>query len=232
MYIGICDDELIVASMLKDMVDEVLKSQEISATVEIFTLGTQLLENAVILDAVFLDIDMPEIDGIEVGKEICHKNPNCIIIMATGREDRYREAFKIRAVDFITKPFKKHNIEEAIEEIIKHQVGQKKLNMYYNRKLYAILEKEIVMIESYNGYVQCLTENTVFRKESSLNQMMEEVDQRIFFRINRKEIVNMYYIDKYSNSGIIKIKDKKLRISRDRKKEFEKAYVKFDLNYR
>lgn len=174
---------------------------------------------------------MPEMDGIEVGREILKLNPDCSIVMATGREDRYREAFHIKAVDFITKPFKSKEIRTAIEIVISGNIGMNKVVGYFDRNEIAVKEKQIVYIEAYNGYVQCNTEKMILRKDISLKKMMEQLDGRIFYQIRRELIVNMMWINKYEN-GRVYIQNKVFNVARVNKKTFEKSYKEFDLNYR
>lgn len=72
-------------------------------------------------DLVILDIKMPEIDGIETLKRIRWINKNTIVIMLTayGTMDSAKEALKLGAHDYITKPFKLDYIKEVIKENIK-----------------------------------------------------------------------------------------------------------------
>ena len=231
MRIAICDDKKIITSMLKRIVDDILKRRNISALVDEFWSGEELLKEIQEYDAVFLDMDMPGMDGIITGKLIMEKNRDCIIIMATGREDRYREAFHINARDFITKPFDEGNIEEALDIIIDGQMGKEPISLYKNGINYNIRQKDILYIEAYDGYIQCFTTSGMFRSEISLTQVMQEVDGRMFYRVRRGMAVNMMWVDKY-DKGKIHIGDKDIEPSRANKKQFEKAYIEFDLKYR
>lgn len=72
------------------------------------------------VEAVFLDLKMPGIDGIEVLKEIKEKNlcPNVIMITAYGTIENAVEAMKIGALDYITKPFDPEDLQKKVENII------------------------------------------------------------------------------------------------------------------
>ena len=73
--------------------------------------------------------------------------------------------------------------------------------------------------------------NKMLRSEASLRELERQLDERLFFRIHRKYIVNMAQVQSYRN-GIIRMKDTELPVSRRKKREFEQAYMKFDLKYR
>ena len=89
LRVGICDDEPLVAEALKRNILEIADRNGWNINVSYYESGNELLEAVDVLQAVFLDIDMPQMDGIETGKRIGEKNPECKIIMATGRVDRY-----------------------------------------------------------------------------------------------------------------------------------------------
>lgn len=231
MRIAICDDEKIVTARLREIIESSLQKRRVNATIKEFNSGKELLEEIQLFDAIFLDIDMPEMDGITVGREVQQKNPSCITIMATGKDDRYREAFHIHAKDFITKPFKETEVCEAVDIILKNQIGMKTVDMYCDRIKYSIRERDIIYIEAYNGYVQCYTKNMILRKDSSLLDVQKELDERIFFKVRREIIVNMIWVENYCK-GKVRLFNKTVNVSRTSQKEFEKVYREFDLNYR
>jgi len=68
------------------------------------------------IDIAYLDINMPELNGIDLAKKLKISNPNINIIFATGYDEYAKEAFTIQASDYLTKPIK----AEAIKTSLKH----------------------------------------------------------------------------------------------------------------
>lgn len=229
--IGICDDFPEAVKELKDKVEKCLLESGYHAEIKMFLSGQELLEEIEELDIVFLDIDMPEMDGIETGKMICSKNENCKIIIATGREDRFKEAFKINTFRFVSKPFNINEIKEALEDVWQTFIGIDTIELYQNRVLYSVEQKNIIYFYAYDSYVEAIVGTSKMRREISLAQLENLIDTRIFYRISRKYIVNLMHIDQYQN-GTVYIRDEKLKVARARKKEFEKIYREFDVKYR
>ena len=81
--------------------------------------GTQAVEKMVELepDVVFMDIDLPEKDGITTAKEILDINPDIFLIFATGYSQYMPEAFELYAFDYLMKPFQIERIRETIRKI-------------------------------------------------------------------------------------------------------------------
>lgn len=80
LKIGICDDEQIVSEILKRKVEICLREAGVQAEITLFSQGQDLLETGEDLDILFLDIEMPEMDGIEVGKN-CVKRETTVKLL-------------------------------------------------------------------------------------------------------------------------------------------------------
>lgn len=229
--IGICDDEENQANFLKEIVTEYLIKKNVVFDVKTFQGGQQLIRRADDLDIIFLDIEMPDLDGIETGMVLRRQKNQARIIMATGMVERFKESFKIEAFRFITKPFQCLEIEEALDAVLKTYIGMEEIELYQNRNLCMIRQNQIEYIKALDSCAEFIVGENVLRKDISLEQLERILDSRIFFRIHRKLIINMKFIEKYGG-GIVVVGGEKFIIARRKKKLFEMAYLEFDLNYR
>ncbi len=231
LRIGICDDEEMILKKLHGLVEQAVRRIGLEFEILAFSSGKDLLRQAEKLDLVFLDIEMPGLDGIEAGRMLCRINSECAIIMATGVEERYKEAFHVRALRFVTKPFDSSEIAEAIEACLKRRIGLKTVEAYRNRKPYQVCQREIAYVISYGSYVELMVRGKRFRKEASMEEMEKLLEPRLFSRADRKYLVNLGHVDDYKN-GIVTVGEEKIKASRRRRKEFERTYIEFDLEYR
>lgn len=229
LKIGICDDEQIIINQLERMIKDFIQKVSIDADIIEFLSGRDLLDKVLDLDVVFLDINMPDMDGIETGKYIQRINKNIKVIMATSMIERFKESFKINAFRFVTKPFEQEEIEEALNAVLKLRIGAEVIDLYEKRQSYCIQHRDIQYIISQDSYVEFIVENRVFRKETSINELEKVMNPILFFRIHRKYMVNMLWIQKIYD-GKIKINNTDIPISRRNRKKFEQAYIHFDLS--
>lgn len=229
--IGICDDQKEIVLELKKLIEAYFSAQDCSYELHMFLNGDDLLRQIEKINIVFLDIEMPGMDGIELGRRIKQINPECGIIMATGRVDRFKDAFRIHAERFVTKPFDREEIEEALRAVTRQNLGDETIELYLKRNAYAICQHDIWYIIAYNGYTEFVVGNKVFRKEASLNEIEGVLEKRLFYRINRKYAINMQWIQSYSD-GVIQIARREFVVSRRRRKDFEQKYIEYDLRYR
>lgn len=229
--IGICDDQPEVLEILQKMLGEICDENRISSEIRVFTDGNEMLGQIDEMQVAFLDIEMPQMDGIELGKKIKERNPKCKVIMATGMVERFKEAFYIQALRFVTKPFVKNELKEALEVAIEGLFFTKNIEGYAERNKYEFSEEEIIYIRAYNGYAELCVGEKIFRRECSLSELEEILNDHIFARINRDIVLNLNFVE-YCNEERVVVGTKEFRISRRRKKEFERKYIEFDLKYR
>lgn len=230
--IGICDDVPEVLEELGHMISEVLNERVCEYKIEKFSTGEKALFMAARLNILFLDIEMPEMDGIAVGEQIHKMNEDCKIIMATARVDRFKEAFKIRAFRFITKPFDIEELTMVLDEAIDLLSGTKTVKLHLNRIPYDIQQGDIVYVKAYESYVGAYVKNgKMMRKDISLSKMFSLLDERLFYRVARGYIINLSFIEFY-RKGVLKIADLEIGIPRMKKKDFEKRYEEYCFKYR
>ena len=104
LQIAICDDIIEQTLTLQGYIHAYCKKNNAEYKLNIYTSGRELIADVEKLDIIFLDIEMPELDGIETGRIIRSKNASCRIIMETVMVERMKEAFYIEAFRFIVKP--------------------------------------------------------------------------------------------------------------------------------
>jgi two-component system LytT family response regulator len=164
-------------------------------------------------DLVFLDIQMPRMDGFEVLKSLESENmPHVIFVTAY---DRYAiQAFEVHALDYLLKPFDTERFEEAISRA-KAQIQQDR-NRTLNKGLYALLEEmktpprylerlvikasgrvfflkteEIDWIEAQGKYVSIHAGKEEHLVREGMNTLENELDPKKFVRIHKSTIVNV-----------------------------------------
>jgi DNA-binding LytR/AlgR family response regulator len=229
--IGICDDEKQIIEVLKEKIMAYMESCTMEVNYLEFYSGEELLNSESQLDLLFLDIDMPGMDGIETGKRFRAQNRDCKIVMETARSDRMKEAFFLEAYRFIEKPFQDSEINEALSAFLESRIGFQKICLWERRKMVEVYQYQILLAQTYGSYTEFLVGSQTLRSEKSLKELEAELDDRMFVRIDKQYIVNLKYIDRYEN-GSVSIAGELIKVSRRRLRSFEEKYREYDLRYR
>ncbi len=175
------------------------------------------------VDLFFLDINMPEINGLSLAKIIGNKSK---IIFTTAYRDYAVDGFNLNVIDYLLKPIAFERFFEAIEKVnstFKPSETEKNNTTSKNfifvrseRKMVKINFDEILYIESLGDYLKVfLQDQTVITRET-MNNINNKLPLNKFIRIHRSYIVSLIEISSYTNEHI-ELKNKALPISRSYK---------------
>ncbi|MEI6585247.1 MAG: response regulator [Sediminibacterium sp.] len=169
-------------------------------------------------DLIFLDIQMPGKTGFDLLAEV-EKAPR--VIFTTAYDEYAIKAFEVNALDYLLKPVEPKRLADAIQklhiEISKEMVGLHGNNrgpltefdqvfVKDGERCWFVKLGEIRLFESVGNYAKVFfgTNKPLILK--SLNALEERLDDRMFFRANRKHIINLRWIEKiepYFNGGLL-----------------------------
>jgi DNA-binding LytR/AlgR family response regulator len=225
LKIGLCDDEKAV----HDLISGILDSEYV--LIHYFS-GEELLEGEEILDCLLLDIDMPEMDGIEVARHLNRRGVSYRIIMLTSKSERFKEAFEINAFRFVTKPVDEKELRHAIEDVYHRMLGTEKVKIYKEGKAYTVSQKEIVFIMANRYSTIIYTAQQEFRSEKSLVQWAQILEPKLFYQCHKSYIVNLARVIELENAYVRMSTGEKVAVSRRKWKDLQMKYMDYDVEYR
>ena len=123
MYIAICDNELSFAALLADAVKDYFALHDLTYNkLATYTSANELLADYAdknTLDILFLDIDMPEMSGMELARKLRLAHSNALIVFVTSHPEFMATSFQVEAFDFLTKPISANDISAVLKRCIK-----------------------------------------------------------------------------------------------------------------
>lgn len=187
------------------------------------------------VDVIFLDINMPELDGMSLGKIITKLNPDLKIIFITAYKDYAAEAFEIKAFDYLLKPYSEARINEVLSNLENSKISSvPKENNKLNKITVMLGEKMIVLSIDEICYIEIIEkESLIYTKDFSytsklnLSKWEELLPKNKFYRTHRSYIVNLDKIREiepwFNGTYILKIENikSKIPVSRNNIKEFK-----------
>jgi two-component system LytT family response regulator len=164
---------------------------------------------------IFLDIQMPKINGFET-LELIDKKPQ--VIFTTAFDEYAFKAFEQNAVDYLLKPFSNERFEKAVNKFLsanrtdssgsikqldelehstkKHQDEAHRIVVKNGTHILILPINDVLYIEAYDDYVKVFNKETFFLKKKTMSYYEEILDQNQFVRIHRSYILNINYITK------------------------------------
>ena len=164
-------------------------------------------------DLIFLDIQMPKINGFEM-LELIEQPPS--VIFTTAFDEYAIKAFESRAIDYLLKPFSKERFEKAVKKWLEHRnkADQKtvtqtllteEIRQPEERNRIVVREgsnirivpvHEVQYIEAYDDYVKIFTQKEMFLKKKTMSFYENSLDTSQFVRVHRSYIINLQQLTK------------------------------------
>lgn len=212
------DDERLARAELKKLLAE-FPEIEVIAEAANASEGIDKIEN-LNPDLVFLDIQMPGKTGFEMLAEL-NRAPD--VIFTTAYDEYALKAFEVNALDYLLKPVEPKRLADAIQKF--HGQEERESNGFQNEsgnkstlsdtdqvfvkdgeRCWFVRLADIRLFESVGNYAKVFFGNNKPLILKSLNALEERLDEKTFFRANRKHIVNLRMIEKiepYFNGGLL-----------------------------
>ncbi|GIV28239.1 MAG: DNA-binding response regulator [Bacteroidia bacterium] len=209
----IIDDEKKSRDNTRLMLTKYFSEIEIVGEAENGIEGRKLI-NELHPDLVFLDVNMPELNGLEMLESIPEKEKNFYVIFLTAYGDYTIQAIRAGAVDYLMKPLMKEELMQAIKRVSKYIEEKKashlassksndtKLMVSHSKGFTLIDFSEIIMLEAAGNYTDFyLTNGRKIISSRTLKDYEDILDKNLFFRISRSAIVNLSHIKEYNNNN-------------------------------
>ncbi len=180
-------------------------------------------------DLIFLDIQMPGKNGFELLEEL---DSVPTVVFTTAYDEYALKAFEYNAMDYLLKPIEPKRLEETVKKVIEKNIKataqasdtpvlseEDQVFVKDGDKCWFVKLSTVRLFESEGNYVRLYFEENKPLILRTLNYLDERLDNKIFFRANRKHIVNLKWIDSiepWLNGGLlVKLKGgNKIEVSR------------------
>jgi DNA-binding LytR/AlgR family response regulator len=194
---------------LKQLVAQVPQLELVSECAD----ATEALEalNTTSIELLFLDIEMPDMTGLDLIKKLGNKRP--LIIFTTAKRDYAAEAFELNVVDYLVKPLTFPRFKQAVEKAMealesnKEEVKVEEQGFVFvkdNGVLKRISIDDILFLEAMGDYVKVHTAQKFHVVHATLKSIEEKLPASKFIRVHRSYIVAINKID-YIQEGTISI---------------------------
>lgn len=225
MKLGICDDEAVVHHQVKEYINDI--DFGIPLEVTDFYNGEALIESASQIDILLLDICMPGLDGIEVGRKLKGNVNIGKIIMLTSMLERSPEAFEIETYRFITKPIDRKKLVNVIREAIDTFVGCTQIEVYLDNQKYRFQQRQIRYISKLTSRTEVIIGRASFQSGMTLAEWEKVLDARMFLQVHKSHIVNLSEIERIEDKIMLK-NGEILPVARRRKSELLNRFIQYD----
>jgi two-component system, LytTR family, response regulator len=215
----IIDDERLARNELKKLLQEFGEIEVIDEAANVQE-GIEKIEQHN-PDLIFLDIQMPGKTGFDLLEEL-ERAPK--VIFTTAYDEFALKAFEVNALDYLLKPVEPRRLSDAVQKLHQEEAREPSVNgngavartgllgeedqvfVKDGERCWFVKLNEIRLFESVGNYAKVFFGPNKPLILKSLNALEERLDEKVFFRANRKHIINMRWIEKiepYFNGGLL-----------------------------
>lgn len=206
MKIAICDDERIQTQSLTQKLSLFAETRHKHFEITAYSSAEAFLfayrENRDI-DILFLDIEMGQMNGIELARELRRDNETVQIVFITGYPDYIGEGYDVDALHYLLKPVDTQKLYEVCERAIFNLQKQPRYHLLpVGKEVVRISEKDILYAETQGHYLRLVTK----KGEHRLRMTLPELSARLgdsFFKCSRSYLVGLLHVARITKASVI-----------------------------
>ncbi|MBR3575117.1 MAG: response regulator transcription factor [Lachnospiraceae bacterium] len=236
MKLAICDDEKRIRDIIAESVKEVSEKIEI----EFYADAKGILSASFDCDILFLDIQMPGIDGMGAARMLRSSGKKTVIVFVTALEDQVFNAFDVGAFNYIVKPFTKAKIIEVFKRAVKQVEDQRLVEAAISEQEEAgrtitvksdgtntrVILSEVQYAEIYDRRIILHMESSDDIEYYGRISDLENIAGKDFFRVHRAYLVNLGAVKSY-DSKFVHMSDADIPVARGKYQELIRAYMSY-----
>lgn len=239
MKIAICDDE----KPIRDYIEKCVREVKPDAEVVQYPDAGGMVSKSFHADILFLDIQMPGMDGMQAARILRTMGNKTILVFVTAVEEYVFQAFDVGAVQYIVKPFdrtklintvkkaielakEKSSIEAALSEMNESTEGKRSITIKSGGANRRVILKEIMYAEVLEHRIILHMNDQECVEYYGKMSDLEKVTGNDFYRIHRAYLINLAYVKSYDSKSVT-IAGDELPVARGKYQELVKAYLSY-----
>lgn len=231
MRIAICDDEALFRDELKEIVFRYKVKHNLHMDVYMYENGEDLLADPKSFDMIFLDYQMPDLDGMEVARQLRSRSCMCSIVFVTAYPSFVFESFEVQPYRFLVKPVSQADIDGLLTAFISQERKLAPLIVINEGERSVVQAKDVLYLEGAGKYCTVRTNRETYSSSKTLSQVHELLPQHCFYRSHKSYVVNLYSVQSLENSTITLTNGEAVQIGRNKVAEFKRIYKQFVKEY-
>lgn len=226
MRIGICDDFEAIHKQIKEYIS---KNFEKEISFVDFMDGKELIAYHEEIDILFLDIAMPNLDGIEAGRILYRRQFSGKIILLTSVKERATEGYEIGVYRYLPKPIDEKELVKILHAVLQSLIGIETVKLYADREAYQVQQKNISYIirPPQSSMTEVIVGHSIFHSKNSIIEWAKVLDKRLFCQTHRGCIVNLNMMNDIMEKEILLTSGEKVPVSRREKAMVKKRFMEF-----
>ncbi len=180
-------------------------------------------------DLVFMDIDMPAMNGMNTAKALREMDAHVVLIFVTALARFALNGYEVDAFDFIVKPLQYNFFSAKMSRAVKKLSSEQRVKLLIksNEKTVRLFADEIVFVDIFNHVLTFHTEQETVSTRGTMKDVLETLNDGSFVLCNKSCVVNLHHVQMIDGDDVVLTDGIRQQISRTRKTEFMQRIADF-----
>lgn len=233
LRIGICEDDMTQKEYLVKEIEGYYR--EIGSSVKISAFGSaeELLfqyPDNLPFDCVILDIKMKQMDGMKLAERIRKTDARMKIIFITGDRDYVFDGYKVGAVRYILKPYKRQDLVEALECIndsVEAALTEEAVYLNYQGGSLKLVKSDILYVQVQGHYIDIYTTGENYNYKESMANLRKTLSDSYFVMANRSVLINLQHVERITRTQCLLDDGSLVAVSRGAYEGLNRAFLEY-----
>ena len=228
LSIAVCDDEIIECCNMEKRIKKMIEEMKIPCIIRQFRSGGELLQALESFDIVFLDIMMPEMDGMKTAQLFRKKASDKILIFVSSSREYVFEAYDVEAFQYLLKPVEDRKLKNVLQKAVlkTERRSQEFIIVSSQRQKKKLFLDDIYYFEIKGRIVDAHGPEGIFTYYEQMGELENKLQDKGFFRCHKSYLVNLKYVDGYNRQEVILENGEKVVIAKRRYEQFVREVLK------
>ena len=229
LRIAVVEDDPSALAQIEQFLSQYQADRGVAAAVSLFRDGSEILADyRPVYDIIFLDIEMPGVDGMSTAERIRQTDQNVVIVFITNMAQYAIRGYEVNAVDFMLKPVSYFNFAEKLERALRfsRRRGWRNILLSGEDGVVRFPASELQYVEKDRDYLLYHTDGGVYCKRGTMKSVREELAGLPFEECTVGCLVNLERVRRIWKESVY-LQDAQLPLSRRLKKKFTQSYIDY-----
>lgn len=227
--VAVCDDSRTDVEMLESAFDKLAQYQ---FSYEVYFTAKELLKHVIddgeMYHLYIFDIEMPEMNGLQLAKEIRKIDAKALFVFLTGYTQYVMDVFEVITFDYISKPITVEKLESVLLKAMQYlHMIKRDFVFQFRKNQFRISCDDIVYFEKKGRQAVIHTISENFKANMTTEEIWKQLDDKVFAHIHVSYIINLGHIRAIDGDEVVMDNEERLLIARSHKQNLKEKHMEF-----